>query len=151
MSGQDRGDDRASGRAFVPAASSQQSVSPVPASIPDAVLDQVAFAIEQARCPGREGPYGGYDYGYNEAFYGPAPEGGRYVVRDFRNPRLPTWGKWVHQTPDRDEHEQAYLRLTGRHIAQAAIEAFAQAMETPPNTDTAPRKDATNQDTAHDQ
>lgn len=99
-------------------------------AISGAVLDQVASAIERARCPGREGPYGGYDYGYNTDFYGPEPEGGRYVVRDFRDHRSPTWGAWVHQTHDHDEHEQAYLRLTGRHIAQAAIEAFlAQGIE----------------------
>jgi hypothetical protein len=95
--------------------------------LPSAVLDAVASAIERARCHGREGPYGGYDYGHNESFYGPAPEGGRYVVRDFRSFRSPTWGAWVHQTDNHEEHEQAFLRLTGRHIAQAAIEAYLKA------------------------
>jgi hypothetical protein len=98
-------------------------------SVPNAVLDEVAFAIERARCPGREGPYGGYDYGHNTEFYGPEPEGGRYVVRDFRDFGSETWGAWVHQTHDEDEHEQALLRLTGRHIAEAAIRAYAQAIE----------------------
>jgi len=42
------------------------------------VVEAVAKAIKQAECPGREGPYGGYDYGHNEAFYGKAPECGRY-------------------------------------------------------------------------
>lgn len=97
-------------------------------SVPNAVLDAVAFAIERARCPGREGPYGGYDYGHNTDFYGPAPVGGRYVVRDFRDYRSPAWGAWVHQTDSHDEHEQAYLRLTGRHIAQAAIAAYASGI-----------------------
>jgi hypothetical protein len=93
------------------------------------VLDIVASAIEKARCHGREGPYGGYDYGHNTEFYGPEPEGGRYVVRDYRDPRSETWGAWVHQTHDQDEHDQAYLRLTGRHIAEAAIHAYASAIE----------------------
>lgn len=91
------------------------------------VLDDVAFAIERARCPGREGPYGGYDYGHNTDFYGPEPVGGRYVVRDFRDFLSPNWGKWVHQTACAEEHEQALLRLTGRHIAQAAIDAYLKA------------------------
>lgn len=96
--------------------------------IPSAVLDEVAFAIERARCPGREGPYGGYDYGHNTDFYGPEPDGGRYVVRDFRDFRSPDWGKWVHQTACEEEHDQALLRLTGRHIAEAAITAYVNTV-----------------------
>ncbi len=88
-----------------------------------AVLDRIAAAIEAARCPHREGPFGGYDYGHNPAFYGPEPEGGRYVVRDFRDPHSPDWGKWVHQTGDRAEHELVLERMTQRHIARAAYDA----------------------------
>jgi hypothetical protein len=87
------------------------------------VITRTADAIAKAGCPGREGPFGGYDYGYNVAFYGPEPEGGRYVVRDFRDPRSDTWGGWVHQTPDRDKHEAALSRLTAEHVAVAALKA----------------------------
>ena len=55
------------------------------------ILDAVSSAITEAQCLGREGPYGGYDYGHNEAFYGKAPDDGRYVVRDFRKFGSPTW------------------------------------------------------------
>jgi len=95
------------------------------------ILDAVSSAITEAQCLGREGPYGGYDYGHNEAFYGKAPDDGRYVVRDFRKFGSPTWGKWVHQTHDHDEHEQAYSRLTGRHIASMAIAAYLKAATRP--------------------
>lgn len=84
----------------------------------------VARAIKSASCPGREGPFGGYDYGYNEAFYGPAPEGGRYVIRDFRDPSSPDWGAWLHQTNDRDEHESMFAKMTDDHVALAAIAAL---------------------------
>lgn len=86
-------------------------------------LDAVWAAIEQAQCPGREGPYGGYDYGHNTTFYSPEPKDGRYVVRDFRDPRSDTYGAWVHQTHNRDAHEAAFAQLTHDHIAQAAIDA----------------------------
>lgn len=88
------------------------------------LLDAIADAIERARCPGREGPYGGYDYGHNTDFYGPAPKDGRYVVRDFRDPSSPAWGTWVHQCHDEAEHEAAFARLTRRHIAAAALETM---------------------------
>jgi hypothetical protein len=106
-----------------------EEVSAVPVSIPNAILDAVADAIVRAECSWREGPYGGFDYGHNPDFYGPEPEGGRYVVRDFRDMASETYGSWVHQTHDKDEHEQAYQRLTRRHIAQAAITAYASAIE----------------------
>ena len=87
-------------------------------------IQAVARAIKSASCPGREGPFGGYDYGHNEAFYGPAPEGGRYVIRDFRDPSSPDWGAWLHQTNDRDEHESMFAKMTDDHVAQAAIAAL---------------------------
>lgn len=90
-------------------------------------LEAAAAAMESAKCPGREGPFGGYYYGYHEAFYGPAPERGRYVVRDFRDPSSPNYGAWVHQTPDHDEHEAAFERMTREHIAQACITAYLAA------------------------
>lgn len=73
-------------------------------------VEAVKAAIKLASCPGREGPFGGYDYGYNEAFYGPAPEDGRYVIRDFRDPKSPDWGKWLHQTDNREEHEAMFVK-----------------------------------------
>lgn len=94
-------------------------------------VEAVARAIKSASCPGREGPFGGYDYGHNEAFYGPAPEGGRYVIRDFRDPSSPDWGAWLHQTNDRDEHESMFARMTDDHVAQAAIAALDAARGDP--------------------
>jgi hypothetical protein len=87
------------------------------------LVEKVGQAIEAARCNGREGPFGGYDYGHDTDFYGPAPEGGRYVIRDFRDPGSPDWGKWLHQTNDREEHEKLFAKMTRDHIARAAIEA----------------------------
>jgi hypothetical protein len=93
-------------------------------TVSEGVVERVARAIDAAQCKGREGPFGGYDYGHNADFYGPAPEGGRYVVRDFRDPASPDYGKWVHQTNDRDEHERVFARMTEHHIARAAIAAL---------------------------
>lgn len=95
-------------------------------SLSDAQLDKIADAIEAAECPHHEGPFGGYDYGHNEAFYGPAPKGGRYVIRDFRDPSSPNWGAWVHQAHDREAHERAFTSLTRRHIALAAFSAVCE-------------------------
>lgn len=91
-------------------------------------LEAAAEASHKASCPGREGPYGGYDYGHNEDFYGKAPEGGRYVIRDFRDTKSPTYGRWVHQTDDQEIHEREFERLTRLHIAAAGIEAYLAVM-----------------------
>jgi len=88
------------------------------------LIERVADAIEAAECRGREGPFGGYDYGHNEAFYGKAPEGGRYVIRDFRDPASDDWGKWLHQTDDNAEHEAMLVKMTREHIAVTAIRAM---------------------------
>ena len=99
-------------------------LSPVgPYPFAEDVVTRAAEAIARARCPGREGPFGGYDYGHNTSLYGPEPEDGRYVIRDFRDPSSPTWGRWVHQEHDRDAHEAMYDKLTGEHIAVAALSA----------------------------
>jgi hypothetical protein len=90
----------------------------------EASLDQAIAAGEEARCPHREGPYGGYDYGHNTDFYGPEPKAGRYVVRDFRDPASPDWGKWVHQTHDKDEHDRVFRRMTDEHILRSIIGAL---------------------------
>jgi hypothetical protein len=87
----------------------------------DELLDRVAEAITRAQCPGREGPYGGYDYGHRRE--DDLPCEGRYVVRDFRDVSSDTFGAWVHQTPDVEVHEAAFDRLTKRHIARAALDA----------------------------
>lgn len=76
-------------------------------------LDKAIIAAEQARCPHREGPYGGYDYGHRNDE--PVP-GGRHVVRDFRDPSSPDWGKWLHQTDDPLVHEKVFERMTAEHI-----------------------------------
>jgi hypothetical protein len=83
-----------------------------------AALDRAAEAAEKARCPHREGPFGGYDYGHNN----PNPvEGGRYVIRDFRDPSSPDWGKWLHQTDDQTEHDLLFKRMTDEHILRAIL------------------------------
>jgi len=84
------------------------------------VVERVAQAIEAAQCPGREGPFGGYDYGHPDD---KPVDGGRYVIRDFRDPKSPDWGKWIHQTDDNDEHEAMFTTMTRRHIAIAALGA----------------------------
>jgi hypothetical protein len=106
-----------------------------------ALLDRVGEAIVRAGCPSREGPYGGYDYGYNTDFYGEAPKGGRYVVRDCRDMRSPDWGRWVHQTDDRVEHEAAFQRLTRRHVAREALLAALQQNDEGASTPPTPNKD----------
>ena len=93
-------------------------------------IEAAARAMKSAECPGREGPYGGYDYGHNPEFYGPAPEGGRHVIRDFRYPH--SKGEWVHQTDDAALHEAMYEKLTAEHIATAAITAFLRTVEASP-------------------
>ena len=97
-------------------------------TIPPEMIEAVAAAIEVARCPGREDPFGGYDYGHNTEFYGPEPEGGRYVIRDFRDPASSTWGAWVHQTHDHAEHERMFDKMTRDHVALAAIRTLAPMM-----------------------
>lgn len=90
------------------------------------LVEKVARAINAASCPGREGPFGGYDYGHNEALYGPAPKEGRYVIRDFRTPT--SRGEFLHLTNDYDLHEAKFAEMTAHHIARAAIEAVLDAV-----------------------
>lgn len=91
------------------------------------MVERVSRAIDEAGCPNREGPFGGYDYGHNTEFYGPAPEGGRYVIRDFRT--LASKGEWLHQTDDRVLHEATLEQMTKGHIAKAAIRAMLEGLE----------------------
>lgn len=93
----------------------------------DAELDAVADVIENAECPGRQGPFGAFDYGHNEDFYGPAPAAGRWVIRDFRDPASDDWGTAVHQTSDRDKHEEMFMALQRRHVADAVLRAVPNA------------------------
>jgi hypothetical protein len=65
-------------------------------------------------------PYGGYDYGHNEAFYGPAPEAGRYVVRCEKTDKI------VHQTNDEAAHNAAYELLTNTFHARAVLMALRE-------------------------
>lgn len=91
------------------------------------LIERVAEAIIGAQCLGREGPFGGYDYGHNTEFYGPAPEGGRYVIRDFRTPK--SRGEWLHQTDDNELHQSTLKKMTEEHIAKAAIRAMLDGVE----------------------
>lgn len=85
----------------------------------DQHLDQVAAAIEAAECPGREGPFGQYDYSYAN----PNPPAEPYHVRDFRDPRSETWGRTVFKSAIREEATAMFETLTRRHIARAALTA----------------------------
>src|SRR3546814_8088281 len=81
-----------------------------------AAIDRAVAAAEKARFPLREGPFGGYDYGHNNS---QPVKGGRYVIRDFRDPSSPDWGKWIHQTDNHDEHEALFKRMTDEHIVRS--------------------------------
>jgi lysozyme family protein len=83
----------------------------------DEEVEAVAAAIDRARCAGREGPYGGYDY----SGYGVSKP---YVVRDFRDPASDAYGSAVFESDDRSEAEAVFEQLTQSHIARAAIEAL---------------------------
>lgn len=86
----------------------------------EATLDRVADAIEAAKCPGREGPFGLYDY----SSYGwPNP----HHVRDFRDPRSDSYGSCVAALTDPEIADRLYKTLTRRHIAEAAIAAMNAA------------------------
>ena len=89
----------------------------------DSMVEKVSAAIVRAGCPGREGPFGGYDYGYPDD----APvKGGRYVIRDFREIGSPDFGKWLHQTDDAAAHDEMFAKMTREHIARAAINALME-------------------------
>ena len=92
------------------------------------IIEQCALAMEAAKCPCREGPFGGYDYGHNND---KPVEGGRYVIRDFRDPASDNWGKWIHQTDDRDVHDAEFDRMTQRHIARAVLAKFKELTAEP--------------------
>lgn len=85
-------------------------------------LDKIAEAIEEARCPGREGPYGLYDYSKYEGNEDP------YCVRDFRDTRNDTYGKVVFRTNDPDKARAVYDKMTRQHIALAAIRAMSACL-----------------------
>lgn len=78
------------------------------------VISDVANAIDRARCPHREGPFGGYLYD------------DLHVIRDFRDPASPDWGKWLHRTTDTYLHEELYAKMTREYIASEAILAFSR-------------------------
>lgn len=85
--------------------------------IPQSPLEKVARAIETARCPGREGPYGGYDYSKGKSS---TP----YMVRDFRDPASPRWGCVVAAFATSEECDAEFERLTEEHIARASLTAL---------------------------
>ena len=86
----------------------------------DEQLDRIAAAIEAAQCPGREGPYGLYDYGYSN----PNPPDEPYCVRDFRDTRAARYGMTVFRSADRATAETKFEELTRRHVARAAWNAL---------------------------
>lgn len=87
-------------------------------AIDNAMLDRVADAIEQARCPGRQGPYGLFDY---TSYGDPVP----HHVRDFRDPESKLYGSCVGAFADRQIAVELFETLTRHHIALAAIEAMS--------------------------
>lgn len=90
------------------------------------LMNRVGNAIEEANCPGREGPLGGYDYGDG------APHSiryGRYAIRDFRDPQRPSYGGVIFRTPDRELFEARLEKMRRDHIAQAAMAVISAQMQ----------------------
>lgn len=87
----------------------------------DSMVERVSAAIVRAGCPDREGPFGGYDYGYPDDT---PVKGGRYVIRDFREIGSPDFGKWLHQTDDAAAHDEMFAKMTREHIARATITPY---------------------------
>lgn len=85
--------------------------------ITEKMIERVASAIDAAQCPGREGPYGLYDYSDYPGNAAP------HRVRDFRDLKSDTYGNHVFKSTNRDEAKAEYERLTKEHVAKAAIEA----------------------------
>ncbi|MFZ3481690.1 hypothetical protein [Sphingomonas sp. 3-13AW] len=86
----------------------------------DPRLEAVYAAIEAAQTPGKEGPFGLFDY----SDYGdPVP----HHVRDFRDPRSGTYGNCVFKSINREDAFGAYERFTREHVAIAAVTATLQA------------------------
>src|SRR3546814_10212214 len=78
-----------------------------------AAIDRAVAAAEKACFPLREGLFGGYDYGHNNS---QPVKGGRYVIRDIRDPSTPDWGKGIHQTANYEENEATLKRMTDENI-----------------------------------
>lgn len=87
------------------------------AKIPEEWVEAAARAAEEARCPGREGPFGLYDYSGNSGSQPP------YQVRDFRDPAAGDWGEVVFASHDLEEARARYEEATRRHIYGAALAA----------------------------
>lgn len=85
----------------------------------DEDAERVARAIERARCPGREGPYGLYDYTAHGATTRP------YHVRDFRDPAADGYGRSVFMSSDPAAARAEFDRLTRVHIGRAALAVAA--------------------------
>ncbi|MCE4223450.1 hypothetical protein HCU64_06775 [Methylobacterium sp. C25] len=83
----------------------------------EAMAEKVYAAIEKAQCPGREGPYGLYDYSNYEGASAP------HVVRDFRDMRSPDYGKFIFRSDDPAVARDEYDRLTRLHIGETALAA----------------------------
>lgn len=89
--------------------------------IVEKAIKAAAKAIKAAQCPGREGPFGHYDY----SSYGWDKP---HRVRDFRDPSSKTWGHDVFKSDSREESWAEYERLTEEHIARAALSAALPVM-----------------------
>lgn len=92
-------------------------------------LERVYEAIEQARCPDREGPYGLYDYSIG--LYKDAGLEKPHHVRDFRDPKSDSWGRTIFRSADPEEARAEFERLTRSHIARAAVDAIIAELKTP--------------------
>lgn len=86
----------------------------------DPRLEAIADAIEAARNPDREGPFGLFDY---TSYGDPVP----HHVRDLRDHRSESYGDCLFRTVDRDEARRVYERLTREHLAISAIRATLKA------------------------
>ena len=103
-------------------------IAAAPEFLSGELLDAVGLAIEQAGNPGREGPFGFFDY---TSYGDPVP----FHVRDFRDPKLDGYGKCVFKTTDRSEGLAAFERETRRHIARSAMSALLAATTPKGNDD----------------
>lgn len=88
-------------------------------------LATIHAAIEAAQQPGREGPFGLFDYsGYGDR----TP----HHVRDFRLDTYRTnpdkYGACMFHSTDPDEALTEYNRLTAEHIAMAAFNAVVDVL-----------------------
>lgn len=89
----------------------------------DADILAAADVAEAASCPGREGPYGLYDYSNYPGTEEP------HVIRDFRTLKKGEHGATVARFATRKAAHAEYMRLQKLHVMGAAISAYLAALK----------------------